>query len=66
MEETKRGEDFQKLRGGIQLFRLNLGIEKDKNGGVSINVFKHLPAAANVTRPLWTFFVHSMLKAAMN
>ena len=32
MGETKRGgERFSKTRGGTQLFKLNLGIEKNKN-----------------------------------
>ena len=30
--ETKMGERFSKLKGGIKLFKLNLGIEKNKNG----------------------------------
>ena len=37
-------KDFQKERGGHQLFKLNLGIEKDKNGDffrqLSINFYK--------------------------
>ena len=30
--ETKRGGIFSKLKGRTQLFRFNLGIEKNKNG----------------------------------
>ena len=29
--ETKRRERFSKIKGGTQLFKLNLGIEKNKN-----------------------------------
>ena len=29
--ETKRGERFSKIKGGTQLFKLNLGTEKNKN-----------------------------------
>ena len=32
VEETKSGEIFSKIKGGTQHFKLNLGIEKNKNG----------------------------------
>ena len=64
--ESKRGrERFSKIKGGTQLFKLNLGIEKNKNGEfygqISIDFLKNLPAAAYITFFL-TFIVHIMLK----
>ena len=29
--ETKRGRRFSKIKGGTQIFKLNLGIQKNKN-----------------------------------
>ena len=63
--KPKGGEIFSKIKGGTQLFKLNLGIEKNKNGDfyrqISIDFLKNLPAAAYITSFL-TFIVHIMLK----
>ena len=49
------GKDFQNERG-TQLFKLDLGIEKGKNGDfqrqISINFLKNLPVAAKGLSPL--------------
>ena len=51
MGETKRGRKIFKMKGGeTQLFKLNLGIKKGKDGDflrqISINFFNKLPATA--------------------
>ena len=51
MGETKRGRKIFKMKGGeSQLFKLNLGIKKGKDGDflrqISINFFNKLPATA--------------------
>ena len=49
MGNPKEGKIFR-MKGGTQLFKLNSGIENDKNGDFqrqfSVNFFKNLPAAA--------------------
>ena len=61
--ETKRkGGRFSKIKGGAQLFKLNSGIEKYKNQDfyrqISINFFKNLSAAANITTFLDIYCVY--------
>ena len=54
--KQKGREVFRERQGGTQLFKLNLGVKKDKNGDfkrqISVNFFKNLPAAAHNTHSL--------------
>ena len=51
--ETKGGKRFSKTKGRTQLFKLNLGIVKNKNEDferqISINFFKNLAVVAKIT-----------------
>ena len=62
--ESKRGKSFRKKKRGNQLFKLNLGIEKDKNGyserQTSIVFFENVPVAANSAASL-EYVLHTMV-----
>ena len=50
---NQKGDKIFKSKGGTQLFKLNLGIEKNKKGDfkrqININFFKNLPAVETIT-----------------